>query len=477
MNDFRSKTPRRRAERRASASTVVLALVFVVLGACVYMLGTKAPPSSPWTAEAAVRLPADMTDQDEAAAQILAETNLRRAIRPGRDTTDYVASMREQLQVRVSANPRSDSSDAEVCIQYTSKDAPRLALAVVNRLAEQYAQAIRQQQKAEADRACREAEQATAKAETQLAEAQDRFDAFVRESLGPNRQPTASQTDDSDDQAESKPAGSKINPEWQAARRQLDHARAYRDQLLVDLTPLHPKVRAADEELADLEKRLAAIPHELAPEQGNLAGELRQMTDPLPETPGLIGPAAEDVDVLDQPLGRFVPPTVAAKQPAPPTARDARKRIEKFTALKRDVDAARATYNRAVAHQSEVWRRQFALPPVEVVAARAATAPAVAAERPGRLTLVALMVAMTGAAGVGMVVSGIGGSATFADAAQARAALAVPVLATIPAAGHARPGVRRRRLFENAVVIAGGLFLLVVCAAVGLATVGIAAWF
>lgn len=477
MNHIRLRIPRCRAERRASASTVVLTLVFVVLGACVYMLGTNAPPSSPWTAESAVCLPADMTNQDEAAAQILADANLRRAIPPSRDTTGHVASMREQLQVRVSADPRSGTSNAQVCIQYTSKDAPRLALAVVNRLAKQYAQAIRQRQKAEAEQAYHEAEQATAEAQTQLAEAQERFDAFVRESLGPNQKTDVSQTEDSGDQSESKPTGSKINPEWQAARRQLDHARAYRAQLLVDLTPLHPKVRAADEEIADLEKRLAAIPHELVPEQGNLADELGQMTDPLPESPGLIGPEAKDVDVLDQPLGRFVPPTVAAKQPAPPTARDSRKRIEKFTALKRDVDEARATYHRAVAHQSEVWRRQFALPPVEVVAARAATAPAVAAARPGRLTLVALMVALTGAAGVGMVASGIGGGTTFADAAQARAALAVPVLATIPAAGHARPGVRRRRLVENAVVIAGGLFLLVVCAGVALATVGIVAWF
>jgi len=475
-----TSTIRHGTRRPGRTSTVVAALVFAALGVPVYLLGVQAPPG-PRTAKAIVCLPAGVTTEEKASNDILAAANVRRAIgtlpdeagTAGAGARESDESIRNRLGVRLSTG---EPSSAEVHIDYSGDEPPRHALRLVTRLAEQFAQAVRQRQKTEAAEAYHQAEQATAEAKKKLTEAQGRLDAFVQESLA------TSPTDKTKtaDRADSAAVGPKANPNWLALRRRLDHARAYRASLLVDRTPLHPMVQAADQEIVDLEKRLAATDPGPVPEQDDLADELRQMTDPLPQEPGLIGRAAENVDTLDQPLGRFVPPGEQAAGAGPSSrspAPDSKKRLETFAVLKREVDTAREDYGRAVARQGKAWRRQFTLAPVEVVAARVVTGPTTAARQPSRRATIAILVALAGAVGAGMIASGIGGTTTFADLAQARAALAVPVLGVVPAADHVGSGHGRRRWLEGAVLVVCGLFLLAVSAGVVLAASGIAVRF
>ena len=146
--------------------------------------------------------------------------------------------------------------------------------------------------KGEATEAYETAKQATTKAAKQLDEARIATGPFVRDALAGDKKP-----------AGSKAAATTVNPEWAAVRRQLDHARQYRAGLLVDRTPLHPMVQAADDDVKDLEDRLTAIPHELVLMPGNLAEELDQMIELPTEMPGLTGPASKEVDRLDEPSG------------------------------------------------------------------------------------------------------------------------------------------------------------------------------
>jgi len=440
------------AGRSGRTSTVLMAVVFAVLGVPVYLLAARTPPAETTTAEAIVRLPAGMTTQGAAQEAIQAEANSRRA--PGQASPG-------ELRVWLAPEKAPHADTESVHIQYTARTE---SISLANRLAEEFAESVRDRQKRGAQQAHDEAKRSTARAAKRLAEAQSRLDRFLQDAFTASEKPTL--------------AAKKVNPDWLAVRRRLDHARRYREQLLVDRTPLHPMVRAADEEIADLEERLAAIPHELVPELGDRAEELREMTEPLPEPPGIIGPAAEDVDKLEQSLGRFTPPTLEALSPAttaelppagaPPKAAPPDRR-ERFLALKHDVKVAQADYERAAAHERATHRRLVNLPPIEVVAARLVTGQPVAASRLPRVSLAALMVALAGAVGVGMVASGIWGGATFADATEARAALSVPILATVPPADHVSTWARRRRLLERWVQVVCGLFLLAVCAGVLLA--------
>jgi hypothetical protein len=240
-------------------------------------------------------------------------------------------------------------------------------------------------------------------------------------------------------------------------------------------------VQAADLEIVDLERKLAATSDDTMPEPQDLSQELKEMIPAPTASPGLVGQAAEGVDTLDQPLGRFVPPAARPSdtpQSRPDAARvpaaAAQKLLERFNALKHDVNVAREEYDRAARQRNEARQRQLNLPPVLVAAARVTADSAVAAPRPWRLSLVALMVALAGTAGVVMVATGIADGATFADAAQARAALPVPLLATVPPADHVGAGFRWRRLAERLVTILCGLVLVAACTGVVLAVSGVA---
>jgi len=136
------------------------------------------------------------------------------------------------------------------------------------------------------------------------------------------------------------------------------------------------------------------------------------------------------------------------------------------------------SYRQAVEAERTAWQRLADLPPVEPVrdktpvgvgihAPAATVAPdATKTVSPTRSKIGSLLVVLIGAAGVGMVFSGVSGSATFANAARARNALPVPILATLPAADPADRRGRHRRLIDATVKIAGGAVLVLACAGV-----------
>ena len=374
-------------------------------------------------------------------------------------------------------------------------------------------ESARETRRNEAERDYERTKEARVEARRRLAEAQGQFDAFLQRSYEIQPTPsTGNETAEGDssvsgsapDQSATEPATTAINPEWVAMRRRLDYARQHHEQLLVERTPLHPMVRAADEEIADLERRLAQIPHELVSEPSDLDQELLQMTDPptdpLPERPGLKGPARDDGDLLDQPLGRFTPP--AARRPRKTTTDDqaqpsrqrestpspvavrqappfmSAQRLREFLVFRRELASLEESYRRAVEAERAAWQRLADLPPVAPVRAKTPVSGAMVATNSARdvstsrRTIGSLLVGLIGAAGVGMAVSGASSGATFANVARARAALSVPVLATVPAADPADRGGRRRRLINAAVKVGGGVVLALACASVLLSVMG-----
>ncbi|HLA84586.1 MAG TPA: hypothetical protein VJL29_07310 [Thermoguttaceae bacterium] len=468
MNHTIFPAANRRTARSARSSLVVLAVLFVALGAPLFLMGTRALRTEPRTVEALVRLPAGATTESDAKNQILAEPNVRRAIGElGLDTP----SARERLAVGLSADSPTVGFSGTLHIACTRDGAADATTVFVNRLAEQFARSVRERHRAETDQAYQRAEQAVDAAEKKLHAAKKPFDDFVADRPQPTpKRPVAK---------------SKLNPDYVALRRQLDHARARREQLLVDRTPMHPMVQAADEEIVDLERRLAAIPHEFMSEPGDLDEALDEMIDPAEPPPGMRGLAPGGVDPLDQPPGRFTPPNRfraarTAKQPSPagpesPSIKTfiSRQQREKFFALKREVDAAQEDYRRAVARQSDAAERRLRVPRIEIVAARVVSDAAVGTPRAPRRATICFLAVLAGVLGLGMIASGVTGRRTFADAAQARAALSVPVLAVVPAADPADRRSLRRRRFEGWILVLGGLFLLAVCAAVLLTAAGV----
>jgi hypothetical protein len=480
---------------------VVLAVLAAVLTVPVYLLGANAKPPRQGAVEAVVRLPAGVVSEDDARREVLDEANLGRAVRKCGLSVDG-RSVRNRLRVWASKRKDSKTPVAEVHIACSYESDAARAVALANQLAEQFAESVRARLKARNEAAYRRAKKASSDTQKALQEAQERFDRFMQEvttepqesesaSAAVEAQATASDlapTVPAEQQPTSPASAGKKNPDWLAIRRQLDQARQYRDQLLIDRTPLHPAVRAADAEIVELEKRLAAIPDGLVPPPDDMSETVREMTDPLPEPLGPVGPARKDIDTLDQPLGAFTPPGTkrvpaeSAKQKTPaPAGIDGKtpafataERLKEFLSVRRELVSRHRAHRRAVTAEREAWQRQLGAPAVEVIPARAPDLGSACAPSSSRRAILALMVALAVATGIGMLVSGIADAMTFPDAARARAVLPVPVLATVTAADHAVDRRRRRRLGEAWVASVCGLVLLAASTWVVLSMAGVA---
>jgi hypothetical protein len=74
--------------------------------------------------------------------------------------------------------------------------------------------------------------------------------------------------------AKSRPPAMIDNPRKAELQRQLADLRQRRERLLVDRTPSHPAVQAADEKIADIEQELAAVPQRVSnPEAGGASAD------------------------------------------------------------------------------------------------------------------------------------------------------------------------------------------------------------
>jgi hypothetical protein len=457
MTKIPSTTPRRSGKVR----TVMLAVLLAGLGVPVYLLGARPLTPESSVARAIVRTPAGLTNeqgvrttiQSQAAEGDASSEGIRIGFMPGQGQT---------------------ASSAEVHVECLCAGDPADGIARADRLAQRFAESLRRQQEGKAADVYAKAKQSTAEASKKLDDTQSRLGHFVRDAFAREKKNSST-------------TKTTVNPEWQAVRRQLDHARQYRAGLLVDRTPLHPIVQAADDDIRDLEKRLAAIPRELTPEPGNMAEELGQMIEPPTEMPGLTGPAGKDVDQLDQQPGPYVPPapavapappTVAHSGPMPaPTVAASPNRENSFRALQKEVADARKDYDSARARQDDAGTRRFHLPTIEVVPAQLVGGPVVGGSDSSHALTVALLVALAASAGIALVSEGLSGQAVYATAAHARATLGVPVLAVAPAADPVSRHGRRRRLVDSTIAVICGLFLLAVSAGVLLGVSRIATLF
>ncbi|MBN2021922.1 MAG: hypothetical protein JW809_03945 [Pirellulales bacterium] len=463
---------RQRVRRRAGRVGLALpALVFLGAGLPVYLLGlnNRAGVCEParTSLSATVELPRSLADDHEAQTAVLAPAALARAAdRAGLpNAPERLAQVHEALRVSTSPSPEADRT--QVVVGYDGPESPMVACRLVNALAEQYAESRRSALASAAKKTHREAQRTANRARTELFEARSRFETFVDQHFAgsqsgdgaepspteplppgvvlPSPSPPATPAAPS---APPTPSGN-AHPDWARLARQLAAVKAHREQLLVDRTPLHPQVRDADVEIADLERRLAELSQGTIPSPSDLGGTLESMTG--------VPPAAPD-PVASQPMPSDVPARGAFARPGLPRA----DLITAFLARRDAMDRARDNYERLADAEREAFEAQFHLPRVTVRPADAPAGPLVPRPTPRGL-VIALAVGLAGAVGMGMFSAGVAGEQTFATAVEVGDALGVPVLGTVPGAEPLVRRLRPRRTADAWALLACGLVLLTIC--------------
>lgn len=175
--------------------------------------------------------------------------------------------------LRVSAGPTSKPGEVGLSIIFNGQD-PERGVAVVNQLAQSYADAIRAEWKARAQAAWAAAREESRRAREQRSQATSQLEAFQSQQRQAQRE------------AASGPAPSQAqlvdNPQWVDLDRQLAELRRRHDQLLTDRTPEHPEVQLAAMLMADVQKQRDATPRQVPADQVQAV----QQRSPAPSTAG-----------------------------------------------------------------------------------------------------------------------------------------------------------------------------------------------
>ena len=463
--------------RSGRVGTYLLVLLFASTAVPVYLWGQPMTANPSEVNYTAVLHLASSAKQEDLRRKILAPANLDRAIRklehPSEDGQPQLSEAIELARgrMRVSVTPAAARDCLRVEITYPGPVDDGRGCRLVNELATEFAEQERSRLEAAARRDHLEAQNAADQARKNLLGAQAQFDAFLEDYFSTARRERSSEAAQGADTPSSEPtrrespvARPAENPEWVETKRRLDDMRRHRERLLIDRTAEHPWVKHSDLEIVKLQKRLAAIPHELVPSPSDLSQELKSMINPLPVPPGPVAPPVARAPVT-QPGGPTLSPT-----PGP-------ELVQTFVEKRRELDRARQTYQRAAEVERKRWESWVRLPDVDVELAGPCDAqigPTTSTSDSGpsaRLLTVSLAVGLAGALGVVMFSAGVAGEPTFANAAQARAMLPVPVVGVVPAADppQRKTGRRRRRFADGWILVACGLLLLALCLGVMLA--------
>ncbi|MBN1912167.1 MAG: hypothetical protein JW818_20775 [Pirellulales bacterium] len=434
---------------------MVLAIIFFGASVPVYVLGMRSThPATEVTYTATVSMPAHIADARTIETQLASPPWIDRAFRRLRLAAGKELIRRIAERVHVGATEEPTARQLQIKIGLTTPDEPARSRQLVNAMAGEFVESERSKLAAKAAATHAEALKAANEAQQRRFEATTRFEAFLDHyfeelALADEGQALSSQPKTTPPPVSNptppppSPPRLAVHPETARLQQQLASLRQYREQLLVNRTPLHPQVREADVEIADLEHRLAATSHELVPSPENLSQQLKQMEPPPVPPPGPVTPE----------------PRVQPSPPTLPIARDAL--VQMYQTKRNEVNQARQDYQRLADLERETWQAQFQLPSITVEPAVATAAPVPSGHSP-RLLLVALAVGLAGAVGIGMFTTGVSGEPTLADVAEAQAALGVPVLGTLPAAD--RDGPRRRRgSTDSWILVLCGLLLTTLC--------------
>lgn len=463
---------------------------FVVTGVMAYRLEEKRAETAPrTTAKAMVRLPLATANrfaarrpagdlaalasavQDEIASTANVARGLARmelAADPPRsapDTEGVGTSPRMMAEdLKVTAEEDSPSGTYRVSIAYESRD-PEFSVRLANALAEQYADDCRDRIEEGLGRAADAARQAADRAREEFARVQTEYDAFLETSL---RRPGIGADVGQQNGLKSGPAASQIprlpeaeslspsespkavlpqtvdNPDWTSKNRQLEGLRQRRAALLNERTPLHPEVRELDQWIERTEQELWAMPRKV-PGQAPVRSPKPPTERPAPTRA-----------VIEQPSGE----AAVARGPGDPQRYA--ETVRMLEARKQNLQAAAGQVERLAAQERRASEAALRLPRIEVRLAERPAAPAAA--RPTRgWSVTALLAALAVAGGVGLIGHGIGIDPPLGSAAEVKANLPIPVVATIEAGASepAEDGLRSWAADRSVWIVLGILVIAV----------------
>jgi len=435
-----------RPDSRWKAGKWLYAVVFVVIAGSVYGWGyrhAETPPSGTFSSTARVIQDSGAAAPAAVEGQIVSEANLQRALRqlastvkpsPGKAPQaagdGQIGPLREKI--RVSAGAGAESGESTVAITCTDAD-PQFAARLVNALATNYAADRRRTWQSAAERSCREAQQAADRATAEWQSAERQLSEFLELHL----EQSQPQDQDSPASRRAQPAPPEKEPAVAepteaesravALMAELAQLRQDREALLVDLTPIHPRILKIESRIAALEGDLAKIP------------------------PQALVPKMQPPEPAQTPV-----------EQAPPMPAEAIR--QQFAELKAATDRAAKDRDRAAAVAMQAREAQANEPQIRL---QLAQIPEVfPTPAPGMdLLWMALAAGIATAAGVGMVVTGAGIEPTLSTFAQAEAALPAPVIGAIPETdptGVPRDTGNRQSLARRTLIF-GGLILLAGC--------------
>jgi len=455
--------PRRSWKKHKAACAIVFAAVAIP----VYLWGPatsrRPQPAEPFTATASlsVQIPDAAGDADgkstipsnfdpgQIKKHITSPANLERALRQvgppkGQEDRGKGKTGPPARKLQIDAERTSTPGGLKIVINCTDTS-PQHCTGLVNALAEQYAAECRAQWQGLTRRALLGSQKALEASRQESLAANARLDAFVEQQF--NRREAGPQKPAARAARRTVPAESRLvdNPEWLELSAEFERMRRYRAELLVDRTPLHPQVEQHDLRMMALEDKLLSVPKKISAQA-----------------------APKRNDVEQQPPGQSPPQGVNTPGETPPDDSPAERlaAAEKSRELKAAVAQTGRAYDRAVRLERRLWQRHQQEPKIEI--SRAPTPePTPAPPRRSAALLAALLAGLASATGVGMIFAGAAMEPTLDSIPQAEAALAVPVVATIPSRGPQRnlALARRRRSILRAAAILAGLILLAGCAA------------
>jgi hypothetical protein len=214
------------------------------------------------------------------------------------------------------------------------------------------------------------------------------------------------------------------NPDWTRLEAEISELTRKREELLADLTPLHPTVLGIEDQITGLERRLATIPQRIAAPQS-----ASPIFNPPLEPPPVQAPSVER---SGPPPSQIVDTKTAEGHAA--AAKD-------FWTLKRAAEQAAARYEELAQVERQAWQQQCQTPAVWLETAGVPQV-GLAGDRSGRLLIVMLTSALAMAAGVGMISSGFSADRPLKTADEVEAKLSIAVVGTIPT-GSPSDAVRR----------------------------------
>jgi hypothetical protein len=473
--------------------------VFAVTGVAVYRWGLAEPQPSKaaksYISTATIRL----RDASQAAADrqkiqqwITSKQNIYRAVRqlglparPPADEDPLATATRVSGEVSRSLRVTADGTSVpgELAISVTYKNpSPRYSAELANTLAECYAEDYRTQWERRGEQACAQARQSTDRARQDFLQAKSHLDEFSQEHFGPPRarqpanedslpsprlrgegpgvrgpakdpskgpagdghaKPTDAQQGNPQTPATAMPSNAAPvdNPEWVELSGKLAALRQRRAELLTDRTPLHPEVQEIQLQIAALIKQLSTTP--------------RKIAAPSPGEPG--APTAQSSHAQG-------PATTARGTPGR-AAGERAAAARTFQTLEEAADRATEAYLHAVDAERQAWQQRQQKPPIKLdLATPIQVSASHVLPRPS-LLLAALAVGLAVAAGVAMISAGAAVQFPLTTIEEARKALPVPIVGTIPEIGPtSRPDVsNRRRHIGRIGLIVGGLTLIAGC--------------